>query len=355
MNEISIKEIRDKNNYYENTINALLCFIALTTWENNQKRANCYYSFGRRMTTSASNTISPNQDVTPDCVIQTSSDLGYIIEVKISLPSDETHWNKIINQLEKYDDNLIGWWTDDERIPNHNVILLIHLTRSQRFKRYITNLIENGQYDLNDNIWGIEFVSSQETEEYIFFRTFWEAHNIFDRNLSNILNEGKDIPLERVKISYGNIKFYDTKPEPEYLLSIIWQDILTHKKSEVEFNKELNCYPIKIDIRELTKELQRSYGSTALQKSCNIDRNEEREIEYPKQSWVKEALDILCKLELAAKDQENMYTYTIFFRELRLQKRDIVEYFAKHRAKKEKKEEMQRKLFEDEMPDNETK
>lgn len=351
MNRISIREIKDKNNDYENTINALLCFISLTTWEGNQRRPNSYYSFGRRMTTSASNFISPNQDITPDSIIQVLDDLGFIVEAKISLPADENRWSRVLNQLKKYDDELTGWWTQDEHINNHNVILLLHMSRSVSFKNYRATLIENADYEPSDNIWGIEFVLSGQTEEFILFRTCWEANNIYDRNLSSRLEISVNIPLEKVKFSYGNIKFYDSKPEPEYLLSIIWQDIFTPLKREVEFNRQLKCYPIKTDIQTLTNELQKSYGAIALQKSCNIDSGDEREVEYPKSSWVQEALGILIKLGLALKDDED--NYTIFFRELRLRgDRDIVDYFAKHRAKKEREEDSQRGLFEDESTDN---
>ena len=176
---------------------------------------------------------------------------------------------------------------------------------------------------------------------------------MFNSNLSNRLEISVSVPIEKVKFSYGNIKFYDSKPEPEYLLSIIWQDILTPMKRDVKFNKQLKCYPIDTDIQTIINELQRSFGSIALQRSCNIKRNDEREIEYPKGSWVKEALEILIKLGLATKDNED--NYTIFFRELRLRgDKDLVDYFSKHRAKKEEEEvALQRRLFEDEGTDNE--
>lgn len=305
------------------------------------------------MTTSASNVISPNQDITPDTVIQILDDLGFIVEAKISLPADENHWGGILNQIKKYDDDLTGWWKQDEHINNHNVILLLHMSRSVSFKKYRDVLIENGDYESSDSVWGIEFVLSRQRQEYILFRTCWEANNMYNCNLSNRLEIGVNLPIEAVKFSYGNIKFYDSKPEPEYLLSIIWQDILTPWKREVEFNKQLNCYLIETDIQTITNELQKSYGSIALQRSCNIDRNDEREIEYPKGSWVKEALEILIKLGFASKDSED--NYTIFFRELRLRRdKDLVDYFSKHRAKKEEEEEdLQRRLFEDDRVDTE--
>ena len=188
----------------------------------------------------------------------------------------------------------------------------------------------------------------QQQKEFILFRTTWGNDKIHDRTLANRLQSGVSIPLEDVKVSYGNIKFYDCKPEPEYLLSIIWQDIFTHLSREVAFSKQLNCYPININIQSLTQELQKSFGSIALQRSCDLDENDEREVEYPKLSWVREALESLIKLELASKSSED--EYVVHFRQLRLKAdRDLVDYFSKHRTKKEKipGEEEQPQLFEE--------
>ena len=195
---------------------------------------------------------------------------------------------------------------------------------------------------------GIEFILSQQEKEFILFRTSWGVDKIFDQTLADRLQSGVSVPLEDVKVSYGNIKFYDCKPEPEYLLSIIWQDILTHLSRNVEYDKQLKCYPININIQSLTLELQKSYGSVALQRSCNLDENDEREVEYPKISWVREALDALITLGFATRLSED--EYTIYFRQLRLKAdRDLVDYFAKFRIKREQvsTEETQPHLFEE--------
>ena len=334
MNKITRKELKERNNHYEGTINTLLCFISLTTWGGGQRNENTFYSFGRRMTTSGSNPVSPNQEITPDAVIQVLDDQGFVVEAKITLPMDETYWEKILEQLRKYDDDLVGWWTENSHINRRNAILLIHMARGADFNRFMASQIEKGLYPSNNNVVGIEFVLSRELKEYILFRTRWGIDKIYDQILADKLLRGVPVPLEEVKVSYANIKFYDCRPEPEYLLSTIWQDILTHLAREVDFNKRLNCYPINISIQSLTRELQKSFGSKALQQSCNLRENDEREVEYPELSWVREALELLIKLELASRLSEN--EYTVYFRHLKLrQERDLIDYFSRYRTKKE--------------------
>ena len=80
--------IKQKIEDYYSTIHALQAFISITTWDNG-KIAKSHNSLGQRMITSKHNRVSPNQKVTPDAVIQRTTDLGYIVEAKKRL-SDNT-------------------------------------------------------------------------------------------------------------------------------------------------------------------------------------------------------------------------------------------------------------------------
>jgi hypothetical protein len=79
------------------------------------------------MTTSAANRGSPDNDVTPDCVLQFGRTHGLVAEAKLGLPKDSGGWDKDIAQLEKYDDDLSGWWTSDEKLPMHDLVALVPL------------------------------------------------------------------------------------------------------------------------------------------------------------------------------------------------------------------------------------
>jgi len=324
----TLKEIKENINDYITTVNALLCFIALTTWENEQSGGNYYCSFGRTMTTSPYNSISANTDITPDEVLQLSGDIGFVIEAKISLPQNKDLWEDLERQLRKYDDDLIGWWTENDKINKSNSILLIEISRSEEFREYHEKLIQDGKYSSDNRIVGIEFSRADQFSNYIFFRTRWG--HIDDSVLDKILRYGKKKDIQFAESKYGRIKFNDSEPEPEYLLTIMWQDIFTALHREVEYNKGLKCYPLNVDVEDITRELQRGYGSQALQKNCNIEPNAEREVEFPQISWVRSALDILEKLKVAKKNTQN--NYAIYFNRLRTE--DMVKYFSKYRKRK---------------------
>jgi hypothetical protein len=338
------EDIKKSIDNYITTVNALLCFISLTSWNSSKPTKQLFCSFGRNMTTSPQNLISPNGTITPDELIQLSTSLGIIIEVKIGLPQAKELWMDIERQLRKYDDNLIGWWTSDGIIPSWNSILLIEIARSEEFKEYHEKLISDGVFVASNNIIGIEFCRADQYNNYIFFRTRWG--NIHDSGLGEILRLGKKKDIQDAEKYYGRIKFYDSPPEPEYLLSIIWQDIFTPWHRNVEYNKTLKCYPLDITISQLVDELQRSFGSKALQQNCGIHAFAEREVEYPQLSWIKDSLNILQKLGLAKQTSDD--GYKVYFKRLRTA--DLIQYFSKARRKKEElapTEKVQKSLFPD--------
>jgi hypothetical protein len=68
-----------------------------------------------------------------EVVAQKSEAYRVVAEVKRSLPSDRTKWRSHVAQVRKYDDDLIGWWTDDNRIGEADTALLLHQSRSRAF------------------------------------------------------------------------------------------------------------------------------------------------------------------------------------------------------------------------------
>lgn len=129
---ITLKKVKENSEDYRTTILALQAIIGFLTWDkkNNRRIRGSKDSFGRKMDTSAKNQIAPNSTITPDAIIQKDISLGYIVEAKKSLPNNQEHWQKIVNQIKKYDDNLKGWWTDSELIGRICLILLLALLKN---------------------------------------------------------------------------------------------------------------------------------------------------------------------------------------------------------------------------------
>lgn len=107
-------------------------------------------------------------------------------------------------------------------------------------------------------------------------------------------------------------------------------------KSEVDFDESLRCWPLRVNVYDLTKEVHRLFGS---------EGGRPREVEFPQVDWVRRALDAFAAAGLA--EPLGNGEYLVLFKRLGP---DPIRTFAKHRRKRaveEKPELVQRKLFED--------
>lgn len=321
------KQLKELIEEYRTTVNALLCFVSLTTWDGKTK-PDSKYSFGRRMTTSDSNRVSPSTDVTPDLVVQVTLTEGYICEAKISICKDQNNWRDTVDQLRKYDDQLIGWWTDNEQLNDSNTVLLFKMTHIRQFIKFTEDLQKAEGILYNKPVAYVGFIVQSGTEETIFMRTEWGKVN--NTTLQSSLENGKVIQLEKVIGTYGSKKFYDHNPEPEYLMEVMWSHLFTAWKSNGMYDEQKRVWLIPVEIQKVTDELQKLYGNYS---------KEPRERSYPKISWVREALEYLSLINLAEKkDQEH---YTILFKDIR---KDLIEKFSLARKKMKAKKEKEKQI-----------
>jgi hypothetical protein len=326
---LSLEDVNILMENYRTTIHALEAFISMVTWDSSSKQQipGSLYSIGRRMETSSTNRISPEATVTPDSVIQRNSNIGYVVEAKRSLPQNKNdNWRDVVNQLLKYDDDLTGWWAEDEFINVSCPVLLLHISRSADFSMYIDSLMNANKLDFQRPVSIVEFNRSNEVKEFLFLRLHWG--NIEDSTVSMLLTSGCSIPIEKVLAnpSYGEKKFYDSQPIPEYMMTILWQDIFTEMKRRVEYDQKNKVYPLKVNIESVTLELQKLYGA---------EGNEPRQITYPRVEWVRDALDCFVKLKLARKTGDNG-NYLILFKQL--SHNNLIEFFRTWREVVEKEQ-----------------
>lgn len=315
---LSLQDIRESIEDYLTTILALQAFVSLVTWDgqNSSVLPHSNYSFGRRMHTSPENRVSPGETVTPDAVIQKDEALGYLVEAKKSLPSNHDYWSSVLQQLLKYDDDLQGWWTDDEHLSDPNVLLLVHMSRAVDFTAYIQGAIDRGEAHFVRPTSIVEFTKSSELKEFVFIRKQWGA--IQDEAFSAVLESGKSIPIEKMLGTYGSIKFYDAEPVVEHTMVILWQDIFTPMKSDFPYDEEKSTWIIEVTTDELTDQLQTIYGDSGIS---------DRDVPFPRKSWVTRAMDALVALGYVEKGQE-AGQYVVLFRRIT---GDVLERFARHR------------------------
>lgn len=299
-NEI-IEEKRKKIDNYETSLQVIQAFISLITWDDNKNEIyeNSFNSIGRRMTP-LERIIVGGDDITPDIVIQ-KDDIGYSVEVKKSIPKNNNYWNEIIEQIKKYSSPLIGWWTDNERIIEQCSVLLLDISYSYEFKDYL----EKNQITFDNCFSIIEFAKHNGINEFIFLRKYYGE--IFDEDLNGFISHGHDMPIEKIVGSYGELKFYDSKPEVvEYIMSVLWQNLFNLKKvEEGVYSEKSSCWEFIVSVDEVTNELQKSYG----RKSSN-----ERDQSFPRTSWVKEALDNF--VDIGFGERIDSKSYRIYFKKI---------------------------------------
>ena len=333
-NALTVDGVRQKLEDYITTIQALQSCVGVLTWDAQaeQRLQGSQDSLGRRMSTSPTNRIAPSITITPDAAVQRDEWIGYIVEAKKSLPANQRYWQKLVEQLEKYDDDLTGWWTDNEKISSSCVVLLLEISRVSDFCQYLDDLRAKNELAVEKPISVVEFARTPEIKEFIWLRTHWGQ--IEDESVARSLKSGLKVPIENVISANGELKFYDSKPITEHTMYILWQDIFTEMKSETEYNEDERAWLLEANINELTEELQRLYGSTG---------SEHRDVRFPKTKCVRDAMEALVRLDLA-KRVENGQHYTVYFRRIT---GDLIERFAKHRTPvSQVPEATQLKLFE---------
>ncbi len=253
-------------------------------------------------------TSEENKTVTPDLVAQKSETYGIAAEVKKSLPQDQARWEKYVEQLIKYDDDLTGWWTPDGKISCADAVMLIHQSRGRRFSRYLQEIKEKNPDAVGENTSIVEFNSSAETRSYYFFRL--EYGTVRDSELLETLNDGIQVPLDKILVTFPNVKYYDSPPPTAYLLKELWMETFPSMLDGAEYDEKYKATKFSASVREVTEELQKAYGSAKL-------RSDQRSVEFPTYKWIKGAFEKLVEFKLALPPSDENDTYHILFKTLR--------------------------------------
>jgi hypothetical protein len=290
-------EIRDESEDYEQTVRTILAFSALVCHDGRSMRPDSHFGIGRRMSS------SDTSELTPDIVIQRSATYGVVAEVKKSMPLDQAHWHKPLEQLRSYDTKLQGWWTATGKMPVSDACVLIHQSRSRAFIRFLEGAKDGDPSAVGGASSVVEFNRSDEANAYVFFRLEWGP--LRDSGLQESLKNGKQIPLAGVLRSFPAIKFYDARPPIEWIMKELWIDF-AGRVNQAKADPTSGVIRLDVSASELTLELQRAYGSEAMERDA-------RSAVFPREVWVKEALLTLKAIGLAeAGPSED--TFVVLFR-----------------------------------------
>jgi hypothetical protein len=314
------KQIRNEVVDYEQTVRALLAFAALVVHDGDVRREGAQFGFGRRMSPSGHNAEHPKPDVTPDLVAQKSRSYGIVAEAKKSLSQEQKQWRDILEQLRKYDDDLVGWWTEESRIAHSDTVLMLHQSRSRDFVGFTKDQRSRDASVFGETSSIVEFGESQETVTYYFFRR--EYGDIKDVDLSTKLQKGVSVPLGEVLKTFSNIQYYDADPPLVLVLTYLWMEYLPPMREHATYDDNRRSWLIKASVSETTEEIQRAHGSGALYRDT-------RAAEFPRKTRIREAFDFLVTHKLAESPSDGGDEYLILYKQFR---DDVREHFIRLEA-----------------------
>jgi len=333
MQGFSQKEVNELINDYEFTCHTIVTMENIVSYNINGK---C--SQGKKMRTSANNAIQPNNDVTPDMVIEaTHEDDEYhaVNEITVNLPKDESLWIKKAEQLKKYDDELTGW--DKTSTKRHDIMLTTNPARTFAFRNYMSKLESEGKLKIERNLAILQSSPMEQSNSFIFIKKEYGqiTHPVLDNKLSN----GLPVARHNILNEINQMKFFDSNPPIIYTMMIIWDHILKNFLSlkqlrELRGNK---IVPIEVTITQVHDLLSKF---APLTNSTCIET-----------SWIKDALTGFVEIGLAEIKSESEGKFEIKFRTNRGKTR----HWLFEKIKKPEKIEKPSKTLDEFIPNKENK
>lgn len=321
------QQLRDEIDRYKDSLYAIVGFMNLYRYDDDAKnmREDVVLFQGRQLSApeSADNeagNAEPPVYLTPDLGVLLPDDTGVLGEVKASFPADRNLWIRDFQQLMKYDQNLTGWPNSSGEVTTHDVVLLLHYSRSVAVRKF---------YDANKDVeitftrpfCIIEFNRITQSKEYFSLRI--QAGTLSRTQVNLRLEEGVLIPMIVYVSAYSACKLYDCLPPMPYLLDLIWSNVVTLKASEdPKFPKLRRNQKIEVElsVSEITEQLYRQYSFYSLHGD-----QPERQPKIPKQRWVKDACNRLVAAGNAIWiDDANDQLKFLFVR-----RDDVLDYFIK--------------------------
>lgn len=320
------KRLHEDVDTYTDAIYAVLTFVNHARWDESARRlrSDIPFGVGRRFTTSAANRLKPSVQVTPDAAVQLNSSAGVIAEAKPGVSRSVEVWKASLKQLEKYDDDLSGWWTEDEKIKSHDIVAIVPLPRVVNFIDTAHAELTTGAVKFDRPLSIVSFTKHSGAESmYVILRLeTTKFGTITDPNLHDKLRRAIPVDWKRLLTIYKDKKFIDAEPELVYTLYVLWDFVLSNRAGGKEPEAGQPWVGIDVEVGELTREVQDFYGF----------RSEgAHAIEVPRVSWIRKALDALVVFELASKESDGHYR--IRYRRKRSTDRDTMNYFGKLEAK----------------------
>lgn len=300
-----IKQKREEADSYSRTIQAIIAFDSAIRWDDSQEAylQNSLFFPGRKLSKVHANT---RRDLRPDIVIQLSGEYGIVAEIKITASSQQD-FERAHEQIIKYDDNLIGWKTEDERIGLHDLSLLVNDFKRGVAKRYFEDKAFQRKFSL------VACARVSESKEYFKIEKYYGSFS--DSRIETKLSDPVPVPLEKILGKISRVKFYDAEPPIEYVMNVLWMNVFnefSHKEEEQK-KKEI---PVSCTVA--TELLREKYA---------FPQEDTRQPKIPKKDWIRNALDAFIIIKYARRDISDNDKYLVRYSYPK--KENMIDFFSR--------------------------
>ena len=274
-----------------------------------EKRYGAESRIAPAMRPSTRDNIQAADPVTPDMLSQ-GQGVDLVVEVKRSLPSNEGGRDAFLDQIRKYDQDLVGW----EREPQtHDIVLMTHMSKSSQWADFLDKSLKEKKITLRRKMIVVEYVRDSERKTYFILKKVWgETGNAtFNKHLHNAITVSGDEIVKKISV----VRFCDSKPDVAYTLSILWDQVFPALITKDEHLSTMGrkALDVVVDLPVIMDKLRKSSG---------------RFFYPPRQPWISEALDALIKLKMAKRSPGDIFL--VHYKSIR---GDLVRFFVKKLAK----------------------
>lgn len=315
----TFKENQVQIDDYLASVQGLHAFADSARWDDGKRELlpGSRYSIPRTMTVVRDHGL---HNVTPDCVVQRDQKYGLVVEMKKHYRDSED--TEAFEQLATYDEDLLGWWTEDERIPTHDLVLLTHYLSSTRARDAYLLWVNRGK-SFGRPFAIVEF--NRAAQASAFYTLKRVEGQLSDSQHNEALRQGKPIP-EGIVLDYiMRFKFYDGPPPLIHTMHLIHDYILPSLISPDGFDPARGKPTVEVTVDGVASKLHEQF--------CG-PQAENRHPMLPRKVWVEKALDELAAVGLAkvtSKEGERHYRFQL----RRPRKRDTIEYLTGRMVRKQ--------------------
>jgi hypothetical protein len=240
------------------------------------------------------NTVAPGPTLTPDGVVQPRPDYGIITEMKKHYPDGVDEY---IDQVKKYDQDLIGWWTKGECLTPHDLVLLTHMfSLTNATDAYENWKTAGNQFTRPFAIVEYGYVESLP-QRYFMLRRM--AGALSDKKHDEALRQGKMLPDGLIVELFARCKLYDAKPPLIHMVVLLYMETMNLFVPREEFEATGRLRKtVTVTVAEVREKMEEQF--------CRHTEGA-RQPRLPKKEWVQEALEALQDMELAKREGKERY------------------------------------------------